>query len=502
MTVKTFHPRISVKLHKVIGRTTVGSTPASERFQGTSRTIDLTPFLGESGSVRTSKSVRAPAGAFTVTLADRMFQQGESGVAQMDSLYGLIEPMDVVEIRMAHEPHKYIYSGFPDKLPIVMRGFVSSVQRTEGIGADGKPVRAVTISGQDYGKILQIMRIIYFRNYVVGQNLLTNYRLFVNYDVGFTPNQPASDFVASIINSVVNPYLQEMASRSGTTNDGQSISAVKQMAVDASVTNGTISPYGANAYQGGTIHEILSYFGDVGPFNELFVQDREDDDGGVTLVYRPNPFLDVDGNWIQGNPPSVSVITVHDDDVTGLSASRTDANIANYYWVNAARYQLSSPETLKLTASVGDEPSFFLSDYPNSSPHLYGIRKMEVDTQQLATDAAAEDSDDQMRDKGVSWLDERRQVLIAQNRDNVLFESGNIQMRGNEAITPGNIVRLRRREFTADYYAIAVEHNYAPFRSFTTTVQYERGRGFIERVAEVRSPYLAEINAGGVYEDG
>jgi hypothetical protein len=504
MAVSALHPKISIRLHKVIGRETVGGAPASVRFRGSARTIDLTPFLGEQGSVRTSKNIREAAGGFSITLADKMFSLGAQGQAQMESLYGLIEPMDVIVIRMAHEPHKYQGKGLPDNLPIVMRGFVSKIQRVEGVSEDGKPQRSVVISGQDYGKILQIMQIIYFPNYVLGQNLLTNFRLFVNYGSGFTPNQPAGQFVGDVINKVVNPYLQQLASRSGS-GSGEQVSSILPITVESTVQRGTVSPFGLNTYQGGTIHQMLTYFGDVGPFNELFIEDREDVDGGVVLVYRPNPFASVNGTQIQGGAaPAVARIT--DKEVAGLNSERTDANIANYYWVDAPRYQLNNPEILRLTASSGDEATFLLADYPNSTPNLYGIRKMEVATQQGDTaeqtrqDAQPLEVSEEERDRGIDWLTSRRQTLIDQNKDNVLFETGNMLLRGNESIRAGMTVRLKRREVEADYYAVSVDHSYGAFGSFTTTVQFERGRGFIERVLKEQAPYLAEMNTGGVYD--
>ena len=69
-----------------------------------------------------------------------------------DSLYALVEPMDLIEIRIARESHKNSHKD----LPIVMRGFVSEIRRDETMGPDGKASRRVIISGQDYGKLLQI----------------------------------------------------------------------------------------------------------------------------------------------------------------------------------------------------------------------------------------------------------------------------------------------------------------------------------------------------------
>jgi hypothetical protein len=46
------------------------------------------------------------------------------------------------------------------------------------MGANGAPARAVTLSGMDYGKVLEMIQIRYLPNYVIGQNLLTVLNLF------------------------------------------------------------------------------------------------------------------------------------------------------------------------------------------------------------------------------------------------------------------------------------------------------------------------------------
>jgi hypothetical protein len=51
----------------------------------------------------------------------------EMVVEHMDSLYGLVEPMDVIEIRMRHRPDPAATGMEP---PVVMRGFVCDVGRT------------------------------------------------------------------------------------------------------------------------------------------------------------------------------------------------------------------------------------------------------------------------------------------------------------------------------------------------------------------------------------
>jgi hypothetical protein len=51
-------------------------------------------------------------------------------------------------------------------------------------------------------------------------------------------------------------------------------------------------------------------------------------------------------------------------------------------------------------------------------------------------------------------------------------------------------------------YAYSVIHQFLPYRSFTTTIQFDRGTGFIERSQReggADSPYFAEMSARGVY---
>src|SRR5215469_8951696 len=102
-TVKIHDPNLQVTLYKTISRSTLdGNNAPSQRFQGAQRSYDLTPYFGEAGSVRTSKSVRDPAGGFSLTFADKPFIGEYNGKQTFESMYGLIEPMDFIEIRFRH----------------------------------------------------------------------------------------------------------------------------------------------------------------------------------------------------------------------------------------------------------------------------------------------------------------------------------------------------------------------------------------------------------------
>jgi hypothetical protein len=177
MSVQVFEPQISVILRKNIGRATVaGTIAASQRFQGTTRTIDLTPYLGETGSVTVQKSIRESQGNWSVTLADN-FAPGE-----FESLYGVIEPMDVIEIRMARDVSKYA-GAFQKHMPIIMRGFVNEVRRSMQM-TDSGPRRAVTIAGGDCGLILNTIRYALFPGYTPDAALLSAFPFFATYGLG------------------------------------------------------------------------------------------------------------------------------------------------------------------------------------------------------------------------------------------------------------------------------------------------------------------------------
>lgn len=482
--VPVYLPELVVKLHKtVVRRTTNGRDATSQRFQGSAeeRTIDLKPFLGEAGAVQVSKGLGDPAGGWSVTLADRALQSGGT----FESLYGLIEPMDMVEIRMRH--------GTPvtaGKVPVVMRGFVTDVRRSEAMGNDGRPQRAVVISGQDYGKVWQIIQINYFAGYLVGQALLTDYKLFEQFGIGYKTTLAPGEFVEDVVNKVINPYLNRMLPENSALP--------REIRVDKEslVKGGTVSP-GLQA-QEGSIYELLRTFGDVGPWNELYLEDRED---GVWCVYRPNPYVDITtGELIQKDAPKPVYVEVDHVDVMAISVARSDANVANFYWVDSPRFNLNTEAYQRQNAEAAQDPTVVLNDYPNSDGKLYGIRLMRVATQQGGADMSTHNTGGKaadvqaMESSWAGWAAGRRRILVESNRDNVLMESGTIRMRGREDLKPGRYLRITRGDFVATYYVIQVEHEFVPFVGYFCTVSVMRGTGFVRRITRGGSPYLAELS--------
>jgi hypothetical protein len=483
--INLYVPDVKVTLYKTIGRQTLdGSTPVSPRVIATNHTIDLTPFLGESGSMRVSKSVREAAGGFSLTLTDKPYSQAGS----FESLYGLIEPMDMIEIRVQHG----VARG-ASVAPVYMRGFVSEVQRNESMGAGGRPLRTVTISGQDYGKLWQMLQIKYLPGYVIGENLLSGFKLYERFGYGFTTTLSAPQFIEQSITNVVAPFLFSLL-----PPDSPMPAWIK---FDVSVTNGVVDVGGVQNQQG-TMFSLMSYFGDVGFWNELYLEDRED---GVYCVYRPNPTMDIKGNFIQPDAPVLTPIDVPGSDLISLSLSRSDAGVANYYWVRAPRFEMSDDiYRQQFALQNADKPTIVLDQYANSAVQFYGMRLMDTETQQGGNDVTTMNSGlpaDQQATRTVSmvdWIDNRRALVVAQNKDNVLFETGSARIRANEKIRAGCYVRIVRGAFSSTFYVPRVDLDFIPYQGLFQTLTLERGTGFINRVASggaTTSPYLQEMTS-------
>lgn len=487
--MKVFEPHVSVKLVKASPRTDLvdGMPVASERY-GDLKAIDLTPFLGEVGGVRTSKSVREVSGGFSITLADKAFGASD---AKLETLYALIEPMDLIEIRFCRDPSKY-EGGLP---PVVMRGLVSEVVRNETISG-GQPQRSVTVEGQDFGKILQIIQIFYLNNSVVGENVLSELAFFHKYGTASDAKiKPANEFLAEVVEKVVNPYLAALVGLSDGTSIGAKV--VNKWEVKSSV-EGSISPYAVASFNNVPLSGMLEQLLDVGPFNELYVEDTEE---GIQLTGRPAPFLDAKGEPIQG---AAETITADIDEVVAMGVTRTDAGTANYYWVIDNRWTLMNNEDANLAAQSGPQENYVLFEYLNSQSRLYGFRKMEVQTmlgppEFSNSDAVtAEQLPENVNALG-AWLDKRRKILADCNKDNVLFEHGSIRLRGNEKIKAGQrLVLTRGNGVSISFYIVRVDHDFQPMQGFLSTLMVERGTGFIERAKSASSLYFTEMKLGGV----
>lgn len=495
--LKEATPRITVRLYKTITRSNAGELVAvSERYKGQTDFIDLSDYIGDGSTIRTSKSVREPAGAFSITIADRPQVSTGLVASEIESVYGLVEPMDIIEIR--------IWNGVgraPEVFPIVMRGFVSEVQRLQTMGQTGQPQRQVVISGQDYGKIWQMYQVIFLAAYANGKSLLSNFELNELFGIDVMNVMAASEFVRTMIDKVINPHLDTFIPE---TLRVPRMLKTEDMFVKYGKVNNSFH------HQQGSIYEILRTHGDVGTWNELYVEDRED---GVHVVYRPIPALHLaPGNpasarKIQDDAPDPVYCEIPDHDVQSLSVARTDANVANFYWVTGARMNIIGDQDRKLLSIPSNDARVSTDDYPNTDVRYYGVRPMYAETQQgdvnikTFTSGLLIKEHSQREAEMEEWINRRRRQMLEINRDNVVFERGSARVKGGPVHENGNLLRagdyarFAMGNLTWDAYVTQIDHEYTPYQSYTTTVLFERGEGFAARAlmeGGAESPWLAE----------
>lgn len=470
MTTRTFSPKTEVTLTKVVRRT------GPDRLNKEISDLDLTRWLGENGSVVVHRDINSPTHV-SITLADRMDSATE------DTLYSLIEPMDAITVRMARQPHKH------NRIPVIARALVDSVRRTEVMGQDNKPVRAVVIEATDIiGKALQRVEIFHLKEYMLGKALLHEFPLFEL--LGKVDYKTAGDFVRQVV-GVANAWLADLSMKSG-------LDVPLRIQVDADlVTKGRVGPFAIQAYQGNLWNFLMNWC-DLG-WNELLLEDRPD---GPWLVYRPKPYRGVDGKQTSLDPSMANFrpaeIEVDASQVVSMDLTRSDANVANFYNVQcppaeAIFMELLNPHYLQ------NGGIFKGDDHPNSAYSIYGLRKITETSGQFSDEYLVHpdklkgaDQDAQAKFLG-DWIAWRRDELVLQQQDQVVFEEGSMLVQGWETIAPGMNLILNRGALRASYYLHAVTHEFRPFTGYTCHVQVKRGTGFVVRMRMTGSPYLAEM---------
>lgn len=483
MTVRTYKPQIQVVLVKVVTRK---NGVAARHTGAASRRIDLTPYLGDAGSVRTEKTLAAPAGSFSLSFPDQ--PDDKFG----DTLYAMIEPMDVVEIRGARRPEIYVNQ----KLPLIMRGFVSRVRRQERMAQDGTPQRSVVVEGQDAGKLWLVNHAYFQLAMLTDKDYLTGFNLQVAVGIDVALLR-AGDYMAELVNKVMNGKVGALNAIAGATpypfvEDVM----VLPFSTAISVQYGSVMPQQMASWDAVTIWSLVEGFADR-PWNEVFIQDLED---GPQFVFRPAPYKDIRGNPIFTDATDPGFVPVDIADVVALDMSRSDARIANFFWVPPGDSTVLSNAFLNVASLSKQEGMDF--DYPNNQPAIYGVRRMSVPTNLLMANPGQVPTMLPQADRApvygtvLEWYQARMRQLKLMNRDNGVFEEGIATLKGSETLVVGKYLRLSRGDLLSESYIERVAHTYTPLQTWTTDVGLIRGTGFIARGKLHGSPYFAEGRAG------
>lgn len=488
-------PQISVRLYKSIMRK-VGDAglPTSERYANKEAFIDLTPFLGDGSAVTTSKSLAQPCGSFTLTFSDRPNISGQSmgpvlSTAGLESVYGLVEPMDIVEIRM--------WGGIgarPDPLPIKMRGMVTNISRSRQMTPDGHPIRTVQVTGQDYGKILQSFQILYIPSYDGSAPLLTGFNFFEQFGGAVQNCVTGAEFIGLLLDHAINPTLEALIPE----NNGMPRKIIPDIQTSGMVSDSWMR-------QEGSVYDLFKSYLDVGIWNELFIEDRED---GVYLVWRPVPYFDMTTNRpTQQLARGAVFATVPDNMVISYQQTRDDTEVYNYYWCTNQRFDMVDDGYRRQEALISGGQQATM-DYPNTAKKYYGIRAMYAESVTYPesvqnVSSGLNESEQTARGGEIDkWIHARRQVMIDNNKDNVVLEKGSLQLKGGiarpgttDALKSGDYVRVEDGLIAWNGYVLTLTDTFAPYRSYVASIEFTRGTGFAERVSKSGggdSPWLRE----------
>jgi len=384
--------------------------------------------------------------------------------------------MDLLEIRATRSPHLYVGTQYP----IIMRGWVSAVRRVERIGDDGSPERVVVIMGQDSGKLWQIAQIIWELLQVTDQPFLNTFHMQAVTGLQ-TAMLPVSEFMKQLVTDVMNPKVQQLAAFSSNT--------IAPFGVDATVKKGIVSVTTAGDFDNQSVWALASAFSDR-PWNELFIEDRDD---APYLVFRPAPLKGIDGQFVDPDATDPGSFTLDVSQIVSLDLAHTDARVANFFWVPPGTSTLDSDAVVNRALLINGQPLDF--NYGNNNPVLYGVRKMQVPTA-LLPDYQAPLPTDVPGDQYSFWYSQRAALLEQQNRDNSVWEEGTAQAQGSENYKAGQYCDFTRGDFKAEYYAVSVAHQISPLRTWTSSLSFVRGTGFLVRNQASQSPYWLEGRSG------
>ncbi|UOF90761.1 hypothetical protein LSG31_00315 [Fodinisporobacter ferrooxydans] len=277
---------------------------------------DVTPYIMQ---LKTHMSLGEPSGRFTILTS---FQKRWDLFAQ---------PQDYVEIRFS----RYL----PDP-PIIMRGLVGNVRRTRIMDSSGKLQRAITINGENYGKIWNKYQINYLVNQPGMQSGgtdtdpaigLMGAQLYENYGIGANGNgdiAPA-DLMQGITNVMLNKQIQAM----------QQVNP--QMPLLKLISN-ILPDYFINGFQlqqaQGSVYSLVQQFGNS-PWCEFFIDEAWD---APVFFFRNTPFTTSDGKlvWQESLPDTTYFLHPHirDYDIIQEDVGHSDSEVYSYFFTYPANF--------------------------------------------------------------------------------------------------------------------------------------------------------------------
>jgi hypothetical protein len=430
-------------------------------------------------SINVEKDLYSPAGAFQISFLPIRDEKGLSW-------YHRLAPMDYVEIQLARDPLK-------KEPPVIMRGFVDAVNMNVSVDQHGAPQRAYTVTGRDYGKILDISGIYYVKE--VDKDLqyihLPSFEsIRRKWGVDTCPGDPKT-----VIGDLFEVAKKQLA------HIQEIYPTAKDMTYLGSQVYGRLNSF-ALTQEDGSVWEFMKFF-DNAPWNELYIMDAPD---GPTLVFRRTPWKDpMTGRLIQGDDETYETtlgdpIPINPSGIIALDLSRSDRETKNYYFTAPIQNLMGSDTCLKAFVLQGaksledlkSNPYFLNRDDEDGGINRFGFRRFENTTEYITLT-------DQNLAHSADIAAQLNKWMVNAHRYNSAFECGSFQLKGNEDIQVGKYIKIDNTPVTQiqpEYYVTKVSHDVAfeeNSERFQTSIEVVRGTGFIETRKQLKSMLKAEL---------
>jgi hypothetical protein len=348
----------------------------------------------------------------------------------------------------------------------------------------------VVLVGQDSGKLLDIYRVLFqFAIATHNESYIETFKLQAMTGIA-TEVMGVSAWMRAIVSQVVNPKIEKMGAFTHQT--------MKPFKTDAIVVpDGLVAPQLAASIDSVSAWQLMEIFADK-PWNELFVRDLED---GPQLVFRPAPYRSYDdGSYILPGATDPGTAAIDIADVLSLSVARSDARVANFYWVDVGTTQMDSAQAVSMMALAQGWPLDLNHDA--NIPAVFGERKMEARTNLMPGSLTkpfnklSQGERPAAANGWVDWQHVRGRQLLLMNQDNSVFEEGSTLVRGNEDFAVGLYLQITRGDLVSQQYISSVAHQMAPLAGWTTQIGFIRGTGYKQRTEMAAPPAIAEGRRG------
>lgn len=425
---------------------------------------DVTPYIMQ---LKTHMGLGEASGRFTLLLT---FQK------RWDKL---IHQQDYVEIQFS----RYL----PDP-PVMMRALVSNVRRTRMMDDSGKLHRAITINGENYGKLWKNYQI----NYLVSQPGQTNPegidtdpaiglmfpQLTENYGIGAEnisgPVAPA-DLMKGVTDKMVNAQIRAMQQ-------------VNPQMPFLKLIPTVLPDYKINWLQiqqvQGTAFSLVQQFGNA-PWCEWIIDDFTD---GPIFFYRNTPFKNKDGqlSLAESLPdkdyflhPEISDIDIIEEDI-----GRSDNEVYSYFFTYPSTFLIDQTafKAYAIRAQNIDSIAAESNKEKITNPHVeldnlyrYGFQMLQLGSPAIQTDRF---------DAGLMLSLKMNKWLVDSFNWAPAMLNGTMRMKGNEHMRIGRY--FSNTSTQEEYYIESVDHDIVIGQidsngndnvySFQTTVGVTRGR--------------------------